>query len=173
MMMFRTASLRPGPSTESKKGIQEIFGDGGDDMLCSIQSISEGKAMRPFLWVLRTSLVLGALLSACGGGGGSSSAPVVLGKSVYWAPPQFFTDSTTPLVPSRDLQGYEIYVKQVSSFGPADNAVATPAPLDTSFYLGNITPPLTQGVTYYLSLRTVTVYGLKSDFSPAASFSPP
>jgi hypothetical protein len=75
------------------------------------------------------------------------------------------------LVPSRDLQGFEIYVKQDSSFGPADNPVATPSPLDTSYSLGNITPPLTQGVTYYISLRTVTVEGMKSDFSPSVPFS--
>jgi len=57
-------------------------------------------------------------------------------------------------------------------FVPADNPVATPSPLESSFYLGKITPPLSQGVTYYLSLRTVTADGMKSDFSPPVSFSP-
>jgi len=128
------------------------------------------KGMRRYLWILGTFLVLGALLSACSGGG-SSSAPVVIGKSVYWTAPQYFTDNT-PLVPSRDLQGYEIYVKQDSSFGPADNAVATTSALETSYYLGNITPPLTPGVTYHVSLRTVTVEGMKSDFSPPVAFTP-
>ena len=126
--------------------------------------------MRRYRWILWTSLVLVALLSACSGGG-SSSAPVVLGKSVYWAPPQTFTDNT-PLIPSRDLQGFEIYVKQDNVFGPADNAVATPSPLDTSYNLGNINPPLSKGTTYYLSMRTVTVEGMKSDFSPPFAFSP-
>jgi hypothetical protein len=98
----------------------------------------------------------------------SSSLP---SKTVYWAPPQSFTDGT-PLDPSRDLQGYEIYVKQDSSFEPADNPVATPSPLDISFYLGNIAPPLTPGVTYYVSIRTVTVDGMKSGFSPPYPFSP-
>ena len=58
------------------------------------------------------------------------------------------------------------------SFGPDDNVVATPLPLQNSFYLGDITPPLTRGVTYYVSLRAVTVDGMKSDFSPPVEFSP-
>ena len=103
-----------------------------------------------------------------GGGGGSSSPP---SKVVYWAPPQSFSDGT-PLVPSRDLQGYEIYVKQDLPFVPADIPVATPSFLESVFSLVQITPPLSQGVTYYVSLRTVTVEGMKSDFSTPASFSP-
>ena len=126
--------------------------------------------MRRYQWLLGASLVLGALLSACTGDG-SSSAPSVPGKSVYWAPPQSFADGT-PLVPSRDLQGYEIYVKQELPFVPADIPVATPSFLESVFSLVQITPPLSQGVTYYVSLRTVTVDGMKSDFSPPASFSP-
>ena len=121
--------------------------------------------------ILVTFAVLGALLSACSGGG-SSSAPVVLGKSVYWASPQTFADNT-PLIPSRDLQGFEIYVKQDNVFGPADNAVATPSPLDTSYNLGNINPPLSKGTTYYVSMRTVTVESMKSDFPPPRLLSPP
>ena len=117
--------------------------------------------------------VLGALLSVCSGGGSSSSpsVPSVPGKSVYWTAPQYFTDNT-PLDPSRDLEGFEIYIKQDPAFGPADIAVVTTLPQDNSFYLGNITPPLTPGVTYYVSLRTVTVYGMRSDFSPPVAFSP-
>ena len=126
--------------------------------------------MRRYPWILGISLVLGALLGACGGGGGGGSSSLP-SKTVYWAPPPFFTDNT-PLVPSRDLQGYEIYVKQDSSFGPADLAVATPPPMANSFNLGHITPPLTQGVTYYLALRSVTISGMKSDFSHPVSFSP-
>ena len=120
--------------------------------------------------ILGTTMVLVPLLSACSGGG-SSSAPVIVGKSVYWAPPQTFADNT-PLIPSRDLQGFEIYVKQENVFGPADNPVATPGPVDTSYNLGKITPPLAKEATYYLSIRTVTFYGMKSDFSPGVAFSP-
>jgi len=77
------------------------------------------------------------------------------------------------LVPSRDLQGFEIYIKQDPSFRPSDGPIATASPLDTTYNLANVSPLLLKGVTYYVSLRTVTVAGLKSDFSPAASFSLP
>jgi hypothetical protein len=91
---------------------------------------------------------------------------------VVWAAPQYFTDNT-PLVPSRDLQGFEIYVKQDPSFGPADSATATASPVDTTFNLATLVPPLSRGVTYYVSLRTVSVEGVKSDFSAIAPFSIP
>ena len=116
-------------------------------------------------------LLFAVLLVSCSGGGGEGDSPSLPSKTVYWASPQSFSDGT-PLVPSRDLRGYEIYVKQDLPFVPADNPVATPSPLESSFYLGKITPPLSQGVTYYLSLRTVTADGMKSDFSPPVSFSP-
>ena len=121
--------------------------------------------------ILAVLAVLGGILSTCSGGG-SSSAPVVMGMSVYWAPPQYFEDNT-PLVPSRDLKGYEIYIKQNPSFGPSDNAVATASPLHNTYNLSNVSPPLSKGVTYYVSLRTVTVAGMKSDFSNTAPFSIP
>jgi len=121
--------------------------------------------------ILVALAVLGALLSACSGNG-SSSAPSIPGKNVYWAVPQFFADNT-PLVPSRDLQRVEIYIKQNSSFGPSDNLVATASPLVNKYNLANVSPPLSKGVTYYVSLRAVTIEGMKSDFSPAASFSLP
>lgn len=117
------------------------------------------------------SLLFAVLLVSCSGGGGGGGSPSLPSKTVYWASPQSFSDGT-PLVPSRDLQGYEIYVKQDLPFVPADHPVATSSPLESSFYLGKITPPLSHGVTYYLSLRTITVDGMKSDFSPPVFFSP-
>ena len=92
-------------------------------------------------------------------------------KTVYWSAPQSFTDNT-PLVPSRDLQGYEIYIKPNPSFGPGDSPVGTASALDTTYILENVSPPLLNGVTYYVSLRTVTVDNVKSDFSQPFSFSP-
>jgi hypothetical protein len=121
--------------------------------------------------ILVALAVLGALLSTCSRGG-SSSAPSVMGKNVYWAAPEYFTDNT-PVVSSRDLQGFEIYIRQDLSFGPADNPVATASALDTTYNLANVSPPLLNGVTYYISLRAITVEGVKSDFSPAVSFSIP
>jgi len=76
------------------------------------------------------------------------------------------------LVPSRDLQGFEIYIKQNPSFGLADNPVATVSALD-NHNLINISPPLSRGVTYYASVRAVPVEGEKSDYSTSASFSFP
>jgi hypothetical protein len=96
---------------------------------------------------------------------------VVSSKTVYWDPPQSFVDNT-PLVPSMDLQGYEIYIKQDSSFGPADSPVATASALDNTYNLKNVSPPLLGGVTYYVSLRTVSVDGMISDFGLPFSFSP-
>ena len=124
-------------------------------------------------------VVLGALLCACGGGGSSSISPAPAptptptptSKTVVWAAPQYFTDNT-PLISSRDLQGFEIYIRQDTSFGPADNPVATALPLDNTYDLANVSPPLSKG-TYYVSLRVVTVEGMKSDFSATASFSIP
>lgn len=119
--------------------------------------------------ILAALAVLGALFAACSGGGSSSSLSVQ-GKTVYWASPQYFADNT-PLVPSRDLQGFEIYIRQDPSFGPADSPVATASALDTTYNLAYVSPPLSKGVTYYVSLRTVTVDGMKSDFSVPVSFS--
>jgi hypothetical protein len=125
--------------------------------------------------ILIAVAILGSVLSACsgcsGGGGGGSPAPSVSGKSVYWVAPQFFTDGT-PLDPSRDLQGFEIYIKQDASFGPDDLPVETVSYLDNSYSLANASPPLSNGVIYYVSLRTITVDGMKSDFPPPVSFSP-
>ena len=117
--------------------------------------------------------VLGALLFACSGGGSSSvpSVPSVTGKSVYWAAPQYFTDNT-PLDPSRDLQWFEIFIKEDPSFGPLDTPVDTASPLDNTYNLAKVSPPLLNGVTYYVSLRAVTVDGMKSDYSTPVYFSP-
>ena len=114
---------------------------------------------------------MGSLLSACSGGG-SSSGPSVPGKSVVWAAPQYFTDNT-PLDPSRDLEGFEIYIKQDPSFGPVDIPVANASALVNEYNLSNASPDLSNGVTYYVSIRAVTLDGMKSDFSPPVAFSLP
>jgi hypothetical protein len=75
------------------------------------------------------------------------------------------------LNPIADLQDFEIYISQDSSFGPTDQAVAAVAPADRSFNLALLASSLSRGTTYYVSLRAVSTGGLKSDFSPPASFS--
>jgi hypothetical protein len=115
---------------------------------------------------------LGITLSGCGGGGGSAPAQSPWEATLAWDTPQSFTDGT-PLVPSRDLQGFEIYIRQDSAFGAADVPLATAGPADTAFNLGTIVPPLSRGATYYVSIRVVTAYDVKSGFSPAVAFSIP
>lgn len=133
------------------------------------------------LWykkILATSAVLGALLlSECGGGGSTSSqsplpppTPPLPAKLMIWKAPQSFTDNSL-LIPVTDMQLFEIYVRQDPSFGPGDNAIATASPVDTTFDLATLVPPLSRGVTYYVSVRAVTVDDEKSDFSNASPFS--
>jgi hypothetical protein len=77
------------------------------------------------------------------------------------------------MVLTRDVQGFEIYLRQDQNFGPDDNPVVTVAPAAISFDLPTLDPPLSRGVTYYVSIRVVTVYDTNSDFSPAVSFTVP
>jgi hypothetical protein len=142
----------------------------------TITETGGGKRIMRHKQILATLAIMGALLSACGGSGsgsGGSSSPPPAAKTVGWAPPQYFTDNTL-VIPASDLKHFEIYVKQDSSFGPDDNAIATAPPVDTTFNLATLFPPLSRGVTYYVSVRAVPVDGEKSDFSsPAAPFSIP
>jgi len=123
-----------------------------------------------------TVAVLGAFLfSACGDGGSSSSQPPpspLPAKMMRWKAPQYFTDNSS-LTPATDLQRFEIYVRQDSSFGTDDSAIATASPVDTTFDLASLVPPLSRGVTYYVSVRAVTVDDEKSDFSNDFSFTFP
>lgn len=126
--------------------------------------------------ILVVLAVLGILLSACGGGGegvGSSNQnpqPSLPAKTLSWDPPASFTDGT-PLDPYADLQDFEIYVRQDASFGSTDQAVAVVAPVDRSFNLALLASSLSRGTIYYVSMRAVSTSGMRSDFSPSASFS--
>jgi len=126
--------------------------------------------------ILATLAVLGALLSACGGGGSSSASPTPTptptpqAETLVWEAPQYFADNT-PLNPTRDLQRIEIYVKEEASFGPGDIVIATAMPVDNAFNFVTLDPPLSKGVTYYVSVRAITTEGAKSDFSDVFSFS--
>jgi hypothetical protein len=124
-------------------------------------------------------VVVLAILSGCGGGGASSSGDgnTIPAKTLSWAAPVFYTDQTS-LNPVTDLDGFEIYVNESGSFSDGDipNAVVSAVDpqtrtLTTSFNLANLAPYLSSGITYRVSMRAVAVTGLKSDFSPPASFS--
>jgi hypothetical protein len=87
---------------------------------------------------------------------------------VYCAP-QYFTGST-PLVPATDLLDLEIYVRQEPPFSPDDDNVPFAPPEASEYDHANLIPPLSTGIMYHVSLRTVTVWGTKSDISFANRF---
>jgi hypothetical protein len=131
-------------------------------------------------WTLSlATLILLGVLSGCGGGGSSSSGDGTTfpAKTLSWSAPQSYIDNTS-LDPMTDLDGYEIYVNESGVFADSDMPNAIVGAVDTqshtlvtSFNLANLGPYLSRGVVYHVSMRAVAVTGLKSDFSPSASFS--
>jgi hypothetical protein len=82
------------------------------------------------------------------------------------------------LNPVTDLDRFEIHVNETGAFTDADAPMAEVTAVDpanrtltTSFNLANLSPDVTVGPKYYVSLRAVAITGLKSDFSPPVSFS--
>ena len=124
--------------------------------------------------------IIVATLFGCGGGGptetssGSESLPP---KILSWQPPTKFVDNS-PLDPVKDLSRFEIFVNKDGVFSEADNEMAAVSAADsasgqvaTTFNLANLSPFLSKGVTYHVAVRAVTMTGVKSDFSPCATFS--
>jgi hypothetical protein len=69
-------------------------------------------------------------------------------------------------------------VNQSGAFGDTDTPMALVGAIDpstgqvtTSFNLANLGSYLSKGVLYRVSLRAVSLTGMKSGFSPSASFS--
>ena len=132
------------------------------------------------LFALFSSFIILASLFGCGGGGSgetSSGSPSLPPKILNWQPPTKFLDSS-PLDPARDLGSFEIFINEDNLFSNADNEMAAVAATDpttgkvcTSFNLANLAPFLSKGVTYHVAVRAVTMTGVKSDFSPSATFS--
>ena len=127
-------------------------------------------------------IIIIAFLSGCGGGGsaevGTSGGPGPFpAKILTWSPPSQYTDGT-PLNPVTDLDRFEFYINEDGQFSDTDieNAavsatVSGTGQPTTSFDLANLGPFLSQGITYHVSVRAVTLTGLKSSFSPSATFS--
>lgn len=126
-----------------------------------------------------------ATFIGCGGGGGSSSSegtPAPAGTSLpertlSWEPPTSYEDATA-MNPVTDLDRFEIHVNETGIFTDTDTPMAAVSAVDpethlltTSFNLANLAPHVTVGPRYYVSLRAVAITGLKSDYSPPASFS--
>ena len=117
-----------------------------------------------------------SVVAGCGGEG-SGGSELLPSKMVSWNPPATYQDGSS-LNPATDLDNYEIYVKETSDFADTDNEMAALSATDkatgqvcTSFNLANLATFLSEGVTYHVSIRAVAKNGLKSDFSPSASFS--
>jgi hypothetical protein len=120
--------------------------------------------------------------SGCGGGGGNASSEGTSGtpltsKVLSWEAPTSYVDNST-MNPVTDLDRFEIHVNESGSFSDTDVPMAEVRAVDaqtntltTSFDLANLSPNVTAGPQYYVSLRAVAITGLKSDFSPGVSFS--
>ena len=122
------------------------------------------------------------LLAGCGGGGGDapqSQGPAPSGPAsvLAWTPPTTYNDNAA-LDPERDLDYYEIYVRQDPNFTDSDQpmiqvaAVAgTLSPdgrtvvrsLVTEFTL-ELIPSLPAGSQLYISMRAVGIDQQKSAF---------
>ena len=107
-------------------------------------------------------------------GGGSDIFPA---KILSWSSPTQYSDGSS-LDPESDLDCFEIYINENGLFSNSDNEMAAVAAskqatgqVNTTFDLSNLSSFLSQGVTYYVSVRAVTPTGMKSDFSPGAAFS--
>jgi hypothetical protein len=138
---------------------------------------------------IHTMFVLAALvavlLTGCGGGGeGATPQTSDTGggggaQTLAWDPPQTHEDNT-PLDPYQELDYYEFYVRSDTNFTENEAPVAQVAAvsnilnpdgqsytqsLTTEFSLGNLLPFTQQGAVYYISIRSVSMGGLKSGFS--------
>ena len=126
------------------------------------------KAMRMILGGFAAAL----LLAGCGGGGGDTpqsqvpppSGPVSV---LAWTPPTTYNDSA-PLDPGRDLDYYEVYLREDANFTEADQpviqvaAVAAGTPV-TEFTL-ELIPSLPASQHLFVSMRAVGVDRQKSAF---------
>jgi len=112
------------------------------------------------------------LLAGCGGGGegtSTSQGPAPSGpvSVLEWTPPTAYNDNV-PMDPARDLEYYEIYVRQDANFTDGDQpliqvaAVAAGSPV-TEFTL-ELIPSLPPGSQLYVSMKAVGVDHQKSAF---------
>jgi len=131
--------------------------------------------------LLAILLVIGASFAGCGGGGADTAQSQPVSPSgplsvLSWNPPSKYADNAL-LDPYRDLDHYEVYVRQDSNFTDADLPVAFIAAvasepgtgskiLEKEFLLENIKPFIGPAVRHYVSLKSVGIDGQKSGFMP-------
>ena len=139
-------------------------------------------------WLTAMRMLLGGfaaviLLAGCGGGGDTpqslSQGPVPSGpvSALAWTPPVTYNDNE-PLDPARDLDYYEIYIRQDPNFTDSDLPAAQVAAvagadspdgqsavqsLVTEFTLESI-PSLPASSQLYISMRAVGIDKQKSAF---------
>src|SRR5512134_2658480 len=119
--------------------------------------------------------VTGVLLAACGGGGTEPAqsqlpGPLPVGpvSVLSWTPPANYADNAV-MDPFRDLDHYELYVREDANFADTDLPVATIAAvadasgpggsvtkqLEKEFVLENVEPFIPQGNRHYVSMKAV------------------
>jgi hypothetical protein len=127
--------------------------------------------------------LLGIFLTGCGGGGETtqtSASPAPSVTTLSWNPPSTYEDNSV-LDPYQALDYYEIYLRTADpNFTDNEAPVAQVAAvtdvlaqdgvthnfvLTNDFTLSNLLPFAQPGAVHYLSIKSVSVDGLKSDFS--------
>jgi hypothetical protein len=158
-----------------------------------VMMIDSNRVRRDGRWFKMTSIrfhaslvlaaLLGILFAGCGGGGGgttqSSGSTELAVTTLAWRPPTTFEDNTV-MDPYQELDYYEIYVRTVdANFTDNEAPVAQVAAvtnvlspngitnqvLTSDFALGNLLPFTQPGAVYYMSVKSVSINGMKSDFS--------
>lgn len=145
-------------------------------------------AVRMVLVVFAAAL----LLFGCGGGGSAGGeAPGVppAGPVLTWDPPDSFADNE-PMDPYRDIDHYEVYVREDGNFTDSDHPVmvipamtsvdSTRAPStvgmqkgekpNSEFPLETLNPYISKAGRQYVSLKAVGVDGQKSAFLPPVAW---
>jgi hypothetical protein len=128
--------------------------------------------------------LLGIFLTGCGGGGEgtsqSSVSPTLATQTLNWVPPTTYADNSA-MNPYQDMDYYEIYVRTTdTNFTDNEAPVAQLAAvtnvlspdgitynqvLTSGFALNNLIPFTQPGAVYYLSVKSVSINGMKSGFS--------
>jgi hypothetical protein len=145
-----------------------------------------------YLLLLRAWATIGVLASGCGGGGSAGGeAPGVppAGAVLTWDPPASFADNE-PMDPYRDIDHYEVYVREDGNFTNSDHPVmvipamtsvdSTRAPStvgmqkgkkpNSEFPLETLNPYISKASRQYVSLKAVGVDGQKSTFLPPVAW---
>jgi len=121
------------------------------------------------------------LLAGCGGGGETSTSQGIVPSGpvsvLTWAPPATYNDNVA-LDPARDLDYYEIYVRQDPNFTDSDQPVIQVAAVADSVspdglivtralvkeFTLELIPSLPAGGQLYVSMRAVGIDQQKSAF---------